>query len=221
MIRKSYLCLTLLLVFCLQTGSSWADNHKSTLRDDNIADEQSNLKNGMRVAMNLCTLCHDLKYVKFRDLMAIGLSAQDVDKIRGASGISDPVLSKMSSEQMVALFGMPTPDLSLMAKARSGGAQYIYSLLLAYHERSDGVIINQLYPGIKMPDVFAYSIENDERTRLILEQNARDVAAFLAWTADPKAEERRTLGVYVMLYLFVLTFMLYLVKRKTWSRLQP
>lgn len=222
MIKQFYCYLALLLVCCFtMPPHSWAESQETSLREENIEHEQGNLQNGMRVTMNLCILCHDLKYVKFRDLMAIGLTSGEVDKIRGENRASDPILSKMNAEQMNALFGMTTPDLSLMAKARSGGAQYIYSLLLAYHERRDGTIINNLYPNIRMPDVFAYSIENNERMRATIEQNARDVAAFLAWTADPKAEERRTLGVYVMLYLFVLTFMLYLVKKKTWSRLKP
>jgi len=221
MIKKSHIRLILLLTCCFQIGSSWAGSQGSVLREDDIEHEPGNLQNGMRVVMNSCTLCHDLKYVKFRDLAGIGLSAESIDKVRGVNKANDPVLSKMNAEQMNALFGMTTPDLSLMAKARSDGAQYIYSLLLAYHERRDGTVINKLYPEIKMPDVLAYSIESDERMRLTMEQNARDVAAFLAWTADPKAEERRTLGVYVMLYLFVLTYMLYLVKQKTWLRLKP
>ncbi|NOY63263.1 MAG: cytochrome C [Gammaproteobacteria bacterium] len=220
LIKKPAMRLLLLLVCCFQIGSSWAEGHPTDLREDDIAHEPANLQNGIQVAMNLCTLCHDLKYVKYHDLLEIGLSAKEVDKIRGANSASDPILSKMNDKQMNALFGMTTPDLSLMAKARGDGAQYIYSLLLAYHERRDGAIVNNLYPDIKMPDVLAYSIENDERARSAIEQNARDIAAFLAWTADPKAKERRTLGVYVMLYLFVLTFMLYRLKQKTWSRLK-
>jgi len=221
MIKKSHMRWILLLLCCFHAGSSWATSQEGGLREEVIAHGPGNLQNGMRVVMNLCTLCHDLKYVKFRDLAGIGLSAESIDEIRRGNSINAPVLSKMNAEQMNALFGMTTPDLSLMAKARSGGQQYIYSLLLAYHERSDGTIINKFYPGIKMPDVLAYSVESDERTRLTMEQNARDVAAFLAWTADPKAEERRSLGIYVMLYLFVLTYMLYLVKQKTWARLKP
>lgn len=221
MIKKPQMLLVLLLVACcFHISNSWAESQKASLREDDIEHEPGNLQNGMRVAIDLCILCHNLKYVKYQDLMQIGLSAQSVDEIRGVNRVNDPILSRMTNEQMNALFGMTTPDLSLMAKARSGGTQYIYSLLLAYQERTDKVIINKLYPSIKMPDVFAYSIENDNHARSTIEQNARDVAAFLTWTADPTAEERRTLGVYVMLYLFVLTFMLYLVKQKTWSRLK-
>ncbi|NOX42116.1 MAG: cytochrome C [Gammaproteobacteria bacterium] len=217
--KKSLFCIILLFVFYFSIGNSWGESQEISLREDDIEHSQENLQNGMQVVMNLCTLCHDLKYVRFRDLAGIGLSSESIDKIRGESDANDSILSKMNAEQMNALFGATTPDLSLMVKARNGGAQYIYSLLLGYHERGDGVIINSLFPDIKMPDVFAYSIEKDELDRLTLEQNARDVAAFLVWTADPKADERRTLGVYVMIYLFVLTFMLYLVKKKTWARL--
>ncbi len=218
--RKTSQSLVLLFVCCFVMANSWAKSGEKALREEQIEHELSNLQNGVRVFTNLCVLCHDLKYVKFQDLAEIGMPIENIDEIRGVNNIGDPMLSKMNAQQMHALFGMLTPDLSLMAKARGNGIQYIYSLLLAYDERGDGSIVNILYPNIKMPDVLAYSITNDASTRSRLEQDARDVVAFLAWTADPRAQERRSLGVYVMLYLFVLTFMLYLVKRKTWARLK-
>jgi len=218
--KKSQLGLVMLLVCCFMMANAWAKSGEVALREDPIKHELSNLQNGVRVFTNLCVLCHDLKYVKFRDLAEIGVSIESIDEIRGTNSMSGSMLSNMNAQQMNALFGMVTPDLSLMAKARGNGIQYIYSLLLAYEEHADGNIVNNLYPNIKMPDVFAYSIANDESIRSKLEQDARDVVAFLAWTADPRAKERRSLGVYVMLYLLVLTFMLYLVKRKTWARLK-
>ncbi len=190
------------------------------LRDVEIARDAETIKRGGMVALQLCVLCHSLKYVKFRDLREIGFFPNEIDRFRRGAELSQGILSTTSEAHARKLFGMVPPDLSLMAKARQGGARYIYSLLLAYEARGDGAIENTLFPGIRMPDVLAYSIEVDEEVRQRLEQKARDVTAFLAWTADPRAEERHMLGRYVLAYLFFLTVLLYLVKRKTWARLK-
>ena len=190
------------------------------LRDVEISGSLEEIKRGGMVALQLCVLCHSLKYVKYRDLREIGFFPNEIDRFRRGAELSQGIPSTTTPDNAKRLFGMVPPDLSLMAKARQGGSRYIYSLLLAYEEQEDGSIENALFPGIKMPDVLARSIEVDEKVRERLEQKARDVAAFLAWTADPRVEERHTLGRYVLAYLFLLTVMLYLVKRKTWAQLK-
>lgn len=70
-----------------------------------------------------------------------------------------------------------------------------------------------------MPDVLDISGVQDPAQRTALEDQARDVAAFLSWSADPHAGERRRLGGYVLACLCLLTVMLYLSKRRIWSRL--
>jgi len=190
------------------------------LRDVEIGYHPDEIKRGAVVALNLCVLCHSLKYIKFHDLQEIGFLPNEIAPFLRGGKLSQGILSTTTLKSANGLFGMEPPDLSLMAKARQNGPRYIYSLLLAYHEQENSTIENNLFPGIKMPDVLGYSVEQDETLRLEMEQQALDVSAFLAWAADPRAEERRTLGTYVIAYLIILTVMLYLVKRKTWARLK-
>lgn len=217
--RTGKILPVLILALFIATPGAQASDGKA-LRDVEIGSGQEEIKRGGMVALQLCVLCHSLKYVKFRDLREIGFFPNEIDRFRRGAELSQGIRSTTTHDSAQRLFGMVPPDLSLMAKARPNGPRYIYSLLLAYEVQEDGRIENSLFPGIKMPDVLAHSIEEDEHVRQELEQRARDVAAFLVWTADPRAQERLTLGRYVLAYLFLLTVMLYLVKRKTWRQLK-
>jgi len=100
-----------------------------------------------------------------------------------------------------------------MVKARGGGAAgtgYIYALLVSFNDTRQK---NSVLPNIAMPPVF--SRDDPEFT-----QKARDVAAFLSYSADPRARERRKLGRYVLGYMAVLTALLFLLNRKTWKGLR-
>jgi ubiquinol-cytochrome c reductase cytochrome c1 subunit len=70
-----------------------------------------------------------------------------------------------------------------------------------------------------MPDVFSYTVYTDDQSRAEIEQKARDVATFLMWAADPHTQTRYQLGVWVIGYMVVLTFLLWLIKRRVWARL--
>ena len=108
----------------------------------------------------------------------------------------------------------------LLAKAREGGARYIYTLVTSYEKDAKGNVSNLLFPGLRMPDVLDYA-SADLAQRAILQQQVRDAAVFLEWASDPHADERRHIGVYVLAYLALLTFLLYLIKRRVWARLPP
>jgi len=186
-----------------------------------IFDRSSDsLKRGAVTFVNLCMLCHEMKYLRYQNLLEVGFSHNEVDALRKDKNIQDPLQSSTAPEVAKLLFGMRPPELSLMAKARKNGPSYIYNLLTSYYETADGVIQNQVFPGISMPDVLSYSIETDPLVRERLEQKAREVAVFMEWAADPNANQRRNMGYYVMAYLFILTFLLYLMKRKVWRRLK-
>ena len=128
----------------------------------------------------------------------------------------------------VANNGAYPPDLSLITKARSGGADYLYSLLNGYKEypenfeASEGMYYNEYYPGnqIAMPAPIEDDIvEYDDGTEASHLQIARDITSFLAWTAEPELEERKSLGVKTLFFLILLTIMLLGVKRKVWKNL--
>jgi ubiquinol-cytochrome c reductase cytochrome c1 subunit len=121
--------------------------------------------------------------------------------------------ARMDEGSAQKAFGKAPPDLSLMAKARgrgSQGARYIYSLLVSYNDKPTK---NSVFPGIAMPPPFA---KDDPQ----LLQAVKDVSAFLFHVADPSIDERTRLGKFVLGYMIVLTALLYLLYRKTWSRVK-
>lgn len=138
-----------------------------------------------------------------------------------------------------AMGGAYPPDLSLMAKARPHGPAYIYTLLTGYKDEvpddfaewykehnkgkeytlADGMSFNVAFPGnaIAMaPPLFEEAVEYTDGTPMTLEQHAEDMTAFLVWAASPELEDRRSMGIKVMLFLLVLTGLLYALKRQIW-----
>lgn len=178
------------------------------------------IRRGAETVTNVCLACHSLKYLKYGDLAGLGFSGKEVDSLRNGKSLKEALQTDMAPDMLRESFGSLPPDLSLMAKAREGGPQYIYGLLTGFYQNAEGNVDNHLFPGIKMPDVLNFSDAKDPAQRAPLEAQARDVAAFLNWAADPHAEERQRLGYYVLGYLAVLTFLLYLSKRRIWARLR-
>lgn len=140
--------------------------------------------------------------------------------------------------------GTVPPDLSLMAKARTyergfpwflmdiftqfqeHGADYITALLLGYEEAPAGFTLppgthyNRYFPGhaISMPPPLNNGqVEYTDGTPATVEQYAKDVSAFLAWTAEPHMESRKRIGLQVMIFLLVFAGLLYFAKKKVWS----
>ena len=121
--------------------------------------------------------------------------------------------------------GAYPPDLSLMAKARKYGPDYLVGLLRGYEnppagfEMSEGMSYNKYFPGHQIAMANPLSddvVEYTDGTPPTLENYAKDVSAFLMWAAEPKLEERKRVGMQVMAYLFVLAGFFYVAKRKVW-----
>jgi cytochrome c1 len=141
--------------------------------------------------------------------------------------------------------GAVPPDLSLITKARGSGgdsairvsmlqpsgfplgSDYIYGLLTGYKDEApadfelpEGKFYNEYFPGhsISMaPPLSEGAVEYEDGTNATPEQMASDVTTFLTWASEPELEHRKNLGIKVMLFLIVLTAMLYALKRKIWS----
>ena len=116
---------------------------------------------------------------------------------------------------------------------QEGGANYLYALLTGYHEPpegftvNDGMNYNAAFPGhqIAMPNVldggpvdYSDGQEGYNGPASSLEQNAKDVSAFLSWAADPTLNTRKQIGWQVMLYLLITTILLYAGKRRIWAK---
>ena len=189
------------------------------LKSLEIDESNEARQRGAETVISACMMCHSLKYVKFMDLADIGMSKEQIEYLLEDQKIEDRMLSLMPMEIREESYGKVPPDLSLITIARKKGPQYVYTLLTDYYYQEDGETNNYLFEGIKMPDVLAYADAESDQERADIEAQMRDVVSFLKWAADPHSDERRSLGVYVIIYLVIFTTLLYLLKRRIWSRL--
>lgn len=210
--------------------------------------DQAQLKRGFEIFNGVCSNCHGLRLVAYRNLSAVGLTEDEIKAVASAREIadapndegevrmrpgrpSDKWINPFPNDKAAAYAngGALPPDLSLMAKARVGGPNYIYSLMLGFveevpegHSIPEGKYFNKYFPGnaISMPpqlmeDLVSYS----DGTKATVEQEALDITAFLNWAAEPELDERKSLGLKVMIFLAVFTAMLYALKRQIWKNI--
>jgi len=123
--------------------------------------------------------------------------------------------------------GAYPPDMSVLVKSRKGGADYIYSVLMGYDEPpqdfklDDGVYYNKYMEGnkIKMAKPLIEGIVSySDGTNTTEEQMAKDVTAFLTWASEPHLEARHKMGLKVIIFLIILSFLVYFSMKKIWSR---
>jgi len=209
--------------------------------------DRAALQRGFQVYQLVCASCHSLDLVAYRHLEALGYSAAEVKAIAAAVTVtdgpndegemferpglpSDPFKAPFPNEQAARFVnnGAYPPDLSLMAKAREAGPDYIVALLTGYHEPPagfallEGMSYNAYFPGHQIampPPLVEGSVTYEDGTTASVEQMAADAATFLMWAAEPHLETRKQTGVKVVLFLLVMTGLLYAAKRKVWSDL--
>lgn len=209
--------------------------------------DRAQVQRGFQVYAEVCASCHSLKYIAYRNLMEIGFSEAQAKAIAAENEVEDGpdadgemfFRPARLSDKMPAPFpndnaakaangGAYPPDLSLLAKARVGGEDYLYSLLSGYgeddhgHECTTGTYNNPYFPGgcLAMPAPLADDlIEYVDGTPATVDQMARDVSAFMTWAAEPKMEERKSMGFKVIVFLLIMAGLLYAAKRRIWSRL--
>jgi ubiquinol-cytochrome c reductase cytochrome c1 subunit len=200
---------------------------------------------GFQVYREVCSACHGVKYMAFRNLAALGYSEDQIKAIAAEYTITDgpndegemferaglpfdriPGTYPNDAAAAAANGGKAPPDLSLMAKARMGGEDYIYSLLTGYEdppaefEVPEGGYYNAYFPGhvIAMPPPLSDDqVTYADGTSATLSQMSQDVSQFLMWVAEPKLEERKGTGLKVVLFLVVLTALTFALKRKIWA----
>ena len=189
------------------------------LADVKIVQTPETLKKGAGVATSVCIACHNLKYLRYRDLLNVGFTRGEVDVIRGEHGMFDHLEALTPPDMAVSIYGLVPPDLSLIAKAREGNGRHVYSLVTGFYKEPDGKVNNHFIPNVRMPDILGFAEMTNDEERKEVQEKVKDVAAFLEWAADPKAQERRHLGYFVIGYLIIFTLLLYLLKKRIWSRL--
>ncbi len=209
--------LKIILLGCLSM-SAFAEEAK--LEKIQVATDKVTLARGAEDWMNSCHSCHTMKYVKYSDLLSLGIDKAKVDGWRGDAPLDAPLLAQMSEADDMSAFAKVPPDLSLMAQARDGGPNYVYSYLIGYYLKPDGMAGNHIFPETKMPDPLGISSATDAAQRTEMQNPAKDIVSFLTWAADPHQGDRTKLGYYVIAYLILLTALLYFVKKQVWARLK-
>jgi len=189
----------------------------AALKDVSISTDADTLRRGAETIATLCMNCHSLKYLKYRDLLNIGVDRDSLDLWKGDKDLNAPLLSLTPADMARASYGKVPPDLSLITAAREHGGRFVYSVLTGFYADDNGNTNNHAFPGIAMPDVLGYSFAGTQEQHRQIERTAADAAGFLVWAADPNAAFRMKLGSAVILYLVILTVLLYLWKRRIWK----
>ncbi len=200
---------------------------------------------GFQVYKEVCAACHSVSLLSYRHLRGIGYQEDDVKAIAAQAKVmdgpndagemferagrpSDKFVKPFPNENAArsANNGAYPVDLSLVTKARGGGANYIHALLTGYGSApatvkvADGMSYNAYFPGHQIampPPLNVDGVTYQDGTKATVEQQARDVTTFLAWAAEPELETRKQMGIKVLLFLIVLTGILYAAKRKVWA----
>jgi ubiquinol-cytochrome c reductase cytochrome c1 subunit len=200
---------------------------------------------GFQVYAEVCSNCHAMHQLHYRDLTGIGLSENDIKAVASTftvpQGLDDQGQPKDGPATPANQFRSPfpnekasraanngayPPDLSLIINAREGGPNYVYGILTGYAEApagfsmQDAMNYNRYFPGhqIAMPQPLQDGrVTYIDGTPTTVDQMARDVVTFLTWAANPEMAERKAMGVRVVLFLVLLTGVTYAVKRQVWS----
>ena len=213
--------------------------------------DRSALQRGFQVYKEVCSSCHSMQYLSYRNLGETGgpeFSETEVKAIAASIEIED---GPDSQGEMFTRPGRPSdkfkspypnvqastaanggaypPDMSVLAKARKGGVDYLYSVLLGYEDPpagvtlDEGVYYNKFMYGnkIKMSAPLSEDIvEYSDGTKATTEQMSKDVVTFLMWAAEPHLEQRHKFGFRVIIYLIIISILVYFSMKKIWSRIE-
>ena len=209
------------------------------------------LQRGYQVYTEVCSSCHSMKYLSYRNLAEKGgpeFSIAEAKAIAASFEVTDGPNDdgemftrpgKLSDKFVMpydnvkaaqaANGGAYPPDMSVLVKARGGGVDYIYSLLQGYEDPpmgmslDDGVYYNKYMYGnkIKMANQLSDGlVEYGDGTTASVEQMSKDVTTFLMWAAEPHLESRHQMGFKAIVYLIILTILVYFSMKKIWSRIE-
>lgn len=209
--------------------------------------DKPSAQRGFQVYKEVCSACHSLNRVAFRQLTEIGFSEAEVKALASSYQItdgpndngdmfqrpgkpSDTFVPPHANEQAAraAHNGALPPDFSLLYKARHDGGDYIYSLLTGYTtpppdvKLADGQYYNPYIAGQRLampPPLSDGAVTYADGTPATVDQMSRDVVNFMQWAAEPEMEARKEMGLKVMIFLAVFTAFMYLAKRNLWRKL--
>ena len=216
--------------------------------------DKAQLQRGFQVYSEVCSACHSLKLASFRDLKGLGYNEAEIKKIasdwKTQVASINPDTGEAATRKALASDTFPPPfanevaaraannnalppDLTLITKAREGGAAYVYSLLTGYQNQPANLL--KEFPDAKTPPNLHYNpyfanlnlampppltsagqVTYADGTKSTVDQMAKDVAAFLAWTAEPNLESRHAAGLAVAVFLLIASILGYLAYQQIW-----
>ena len=231
-------------LFAAESSTNSLPQHEWSFEGITGTFDRGALQRGYQVYSEVCSGCHSMKLLYYRDLIDIGFSEDQVKAIaseftvidgpndegemferdaRPADRFVSPYLN--DNEARANNNGAYPPDLSVITKAKKDGANYIYNLLLGYKdppadmEVGEGMYYNIYMEGnqIAMPQpIYDESVDYADGTNNSAEQIAEDLVVFLTWAAEPELEVRKNLGIKVILFFIVLGFVIFLAKNHLW-----
>jgi ubiquinol-cytochrome c reductase cytochrome c1 subunit len=208
--------------------------------------DKASLQRGYQVYKEVCAACHSMRLVSFRHLTALGYTEDEVKAFASEYEVTDgpnddgemferparpsdrfPSPYPNDNAARVSNGGALPPDLSLIAKARVGGPDYLHALLTGYKEApadvamGENMYYNEYFPGQQIAmapplsdEIVTYA---DGQPNPTLDQLARDVSHFLNWAAEPELEQRKQTGWKVIIFLVIFTLLAYVTKRRIWA----
>lgn len=207
--------------------------------------DMASAQRGWQVYKQVCSSCHGLKYFRFRNLTDIGYDeamikafAAEYEVEGDVDDFGDPTTRKAEPKDAfpspfpndnaarAANAGALPPDLSLMVKARHDGPNYVFSLLVGYEDApadfnlGAGMNYNPYFKGsqIAMAEpLFDEAVEYEDGTPATKEQMAKDLVQFLTYVAEPSLQKRHQMGIKVLIFLGLLTILLYLSMKIIWK----
>ncbi|PCJ97498.1 MAG: cytochrome c1 [Zetaproteobacteria bacterium] len=209
--------------------------------------DKAAMQRGYKIYREVCSSCHAMKRVYFRNLEALGYNETQIKNIAAEYTVineepndegemfersalpSDAFVSPFANDNAAkyANGGALPPDLSLITKARANGSNYVWALLTGYEETpphgeelSEGQYWNTYFSGHKLsmaPPLMEELVSYEDGTPETVDQYARDIAQFLTWAADPHMEERKSTGFKVIIFLMMFAGVMLSVKRKIWK----
>jgi len=237
------LFLTILLLAISSATASAAGGAGVEHSGANINDTAS-LQRGAKLYVNYCMGCHSLSYMRYNRMAEDLELTEDMvmqNLVFSSSKFADTMDISMHPDQAKAWFGKTPPDLSLIGRSR--GADWVYSYLRGFYKDENGQWNNTMLPNASMPHVlwtlqgiqvpvYRQETSKDGFTHEVIdhfelttpgsqsaqeyEETARDIAAFLDYAGEPAKLKRKGIGVWVILFLTLFTFIAYLLKAEYW-----
>ncbi|KAL9938262.1 hypothetical protein V8E36_002885 [Tilletia maclaganii] len=210
--------------------------------------DHASIRRGYQVYREVCSSCHSLDRIAWRNLVGVSHTVDEVKAMAEETEVTDgpndegemfqrpgklsdymPAPYANEEQARAGNAGALPPDLSLMVKARHGGADYVFSLLTGYCdppaglEVAEGMNFNPYFPGVKIAMarvLYDGLVEYEDGTPATTSQMAKDVVTFLSWTAEPEHDQRKKMGLQALIILSSLTAISLYVKRFKWAPLK-